>query len=72
MSYFIATTTTRVTDREEASLNAAVRAIDPTACFYTLSTPGNSIRGVIERPNDGTNNHHDQAALNRRMAALLT
>ena len=66
MSNFFWTTTKYATDAQADEINAAVQAIDPDVSFVTISQPGNTLRGWLERPNDTTNNYNATLSRNAR------
>ena len=69
--YYIFTTTYPVTGSAAKRINKEIKKIDPRAEFVgPLSIPGNNIRGWIERPNDGTNDHNHVRARNEQMAEI--
>jgi hypothetical protein len=67
MSYFVWTTNQCLSASEAERLNYSIKRIDPSAEFVRHSEPGNSIKGWIERPNDGRN---DEVEIARRNALL--
>ena len=70
-SFFVFTTTAKVTKASAARINAKIKAIDNTAEFVgPVSMPGNQIRGWIERPNDGNNSYNHVASRNNQMADI--
>jgi len=71
MTYFIFTTSTKITKAAAKRIQKRIKAIDSTADFTgPLSIPGSRTTGWIERPNDGTNDYSHVRERNNQMAAI--
>ena len=71
MPYFIFTTTYQVSDSVADRINERIKQLDSTAVFVgPVSIPGNTIRGWIERPNDGSNDYNFRRAINARLSDI--
>lgn len=71
MTYYVFTTTTKVTKAAAKRINNQIKELDPSATFVgPLSIPGNETTGWIERPNDGSNDYNGVRANNASMAEI--
>jgi hypothetical protein len=71
MTYFVFSTSTKITKAAAKRIQKRIKAIDSTADFVgPLSIPGSRTTGWIERPNDGTNDHNHVRERNNQMAAI--
>ncbi len=71
MTYYVFTTTAKVTQAAAKRIAKAIKEIDDTAEFVgPVSIPGNQVKAWIERPNDGTNDYNHVRERNNRMAEI--
>jgi len=71
MTYFVFSTSTKITKAAANRIQKRIKAIDSTADFVgPLSIPGSRTTGWIERPNDGNNGQLEVSQRNQRLAAI--
>lgn len=69
--YYVYVTNRTFTAATARRIAKRIHAIDPTAEMVgPLSIPGQSSTGLIERPNDGTNDYNAIRQRNQKIAAI--
>lgn len=67
----IATFAKSPTASKFSSIKKAIAQIDDTMTARRISVTGNSVKLVIDRPNDGTNGQNSQIAANKKAASVV-
>jgi len=71
MTYFVFSTSAKITKAAAKRIQKRIKAIDSTADFVgPLALPNSQTTGWIERPNDGRNNQTEVSRRNEHMAAI--